>query len=201
MSVIGRTIATVSILAFAAVGVAACGSTAAPSGVPLTPLPVSAAVPEVNPAGDIPDNQVFVPWSPADGSFHLSVPEGWARSDNPDTTLFTDKLNSIGISVTAAPTAPTAQSELQAVDALNAGASGFATGDATTVDRKAGSAVLVTYNADGLADAVTGKRRNNDIERYTFWKDGTAVTLTLAGPHGADNVDPWRIVTDAFGWK
>ena len=39
------------------------------------------------------------------------------------------------------------------------------------------------------------------VERYEFWKAGTEVVLTLSGPQGADNVDPWRIVTDSFGWQ
>jgi len=30
---------------------------------------------------------------------------------------------------------------------------------------------------------------------------GTEVVLTLAGPKGADNVDPWRTVTDSLAWK
>ncbi|MDT4904221.1 MAG: hypothetical protein QOH52_2237, partial [Pseudonocardiales bacterium] len=38
------------------------------------------------------------------------------------------------------------------------------------------------------------------VERYEFWKNGNEVVLTLAAPVGADNVDPWRKVTDSFAW-
>jgi hypothetical protein len=31
--------------------------------------------------------------------------------------------------------------------------------------------------------------------------DGREVVLTLSGPKGADNVDPWRIVTDSLRWS
>jgi len=40
-----------------------------------------------------------------------------------------------------------------------------------------------------------------NVERYAFWRAGTTVILTLSGPQGADNVDPWRMVTDSFGWR
>jgi hypothetical protein len=39
-----------------------------------------------------------------------------------------------------------------------------------------------------------------DVQRYTFWKNGNQVVLTLSGAVGADNVDPWHIVTDSFRW-
>jgi hypothetical protein len=39
------------------------------------------------------------------------------------------------------------------------------------------------------------------VERYEFFRNGHTVTLTLAGPVGADNVDPWRRITDSFAWS
>ena len=39
------------------------------------------------------------------------------------------------------------------------------------------------------------------MERYTFWHDGQEAVLTLSGPKGADNVDPWRIVTNSLRWQ
>ena len=55
--------------------------------------------------------------------------------------------------------------------------------------------------ATSPADPVTGKTRVDAVERYVFFRAGKQVTLTLSGPNGADNVDPWRIVTDSFGWQ
>jgi hypothetical protein len=69
------------------------------------------------------------------------------------------------------------------------------------VTRKAGPAVLVTYQADSPPDPVTGKVVRDDVERYEFWRNGTEVALTLAGSAGSDNVDPWKIVTDSFAWR
>jgi hypothetical protein len=48
---------------------------------------------------------------------------------------------------------------------------------------------------------VTGKAKTDAVERYLFVHKGKRVTLTLSGPKGADNVDPWRLVTDSLSWK
>jgi hypothetical protein len=72
--------------------------------------------------------------------------------------------------------------------------------DVTTVNRKAGPAVLIRYSANSPIDPVTGKSVVDSVERYEFWRNGQEVILTLAGPQGADNVDPWRTVTDSFRW-
>jgi hypothetical protein len=164
-------------------------------------VPTSGA-PETNPAGDIPDNQVFIAYSPPSGGFSLKVPEGWARSEQGGVVVFTDNLNSIRMETVAAASAPTVASAQQGeVSAITAEVKNFAPGRVTSVTRKAGPAVLITYRADSSADAVTGKVRRLDVERYEFWRNGTQVILTLSGPQGADNVDPWRIVTDSFGWR
>jgi len=157
---------------------------------------------EVNPAGDIPDNQVFVAYTPPSAGFSLKVPEGWARTEAGGAVTFTDKLNSIRMESVAAATAPTPQSAEQTeLPAIRASAKNFRAGKVTTVTRKAGPAVLLTYGADSAPDPVTGKVVHDAVERYEFWRSGTEVILTLSGPKGADNVDPWRIVTDSFGWQ
>jgi hypothetical protein len=77
----------------------------------------------------------------------------------------------------------------------------FALREVTTVTRAgAGTAVLVRYRADGAPDPVTGKSVRDDVERYEFWRDGTEAVLALSGAQGADNVDPWKTVSDSFRW-
>jgi hypothetical protein len=155
----------------------------------------------VNAAGDIPDSQVFVPYVAPDQSFQVSVPEGWARTTDGTAVLFTDKYNSVRIESVQRPTAPdTASARADEVPGIAATAPAFALGDVTSVTRKAGPAVLITYTASSPADPVTGKSVTAAVERYEFWKNGQEVVLTLAGPKGADNVDPWRIVSDSFSW-
>ena len=162
--------------------------------------PADPNLPEVNAQGDIPDNQQYVAYTPPTRNFSVEVPEGWARTTSPTSATFTDKLNSIRVDVSARPSAPTPAGARAEVAALGAKAGHFAAGPVKTVSRKAGSAVVAFYRADAPADQVTGKVVNDDVERYQFWARGRLVTLTLSGPHGADNVDPWRIVTDSFRW-
>src|SRR5437879_4117008 len=77
--------------------------------------------PEVNPAGDIPDNQVFVVYTPPSGGFSVKVPEGWARTEAGGAVTFTDKLNRVRMETVAAASAPTVQSaQQQEVPAIQA---------------------------------------------------------------------------------
>ena len=163
---------------------------------------VNPNAPEVNAAGDIPDNQVFVAYAPPSGGFTVKVPEGWARSEVGGAVTFTDKLNSVRMETVAAASAPTVASVSQTdLPAIKAAARNFEPGTVKTVTRAAGTAVLATYRADAAPDPVTGKVVHDDVERYAFWRAGKTVILTLSGPQGADNVDPWKIVTDSFGWR
>lgn len=158
--------------------------------------------PEVSPAGDIPDNQAYVVFTSPDRGYSVKVPEGWARTANGGATVFTDKLNSIRIEPVSEPNAPTIASVTSLVlPKLAHGEKRFVPGKVSVVRRTAGSAVLVTYQADGPPAAVTAKVPHLAVERYEFWRNGRAVVLTLAGVKGADNVDPWKIVTNSFGWK
>lgn len=161
------------------------------------------AKPETQPiGGDIPDTQAYVSYLPRSGGYVLKVPEGWARTDSPTGVTFTDNLNTIRIDAAPAPSGPDVNSvrtgELSTLAAANPG---FQLKDVTIVQRPAGSAVLVTYLDDGPANAVTGKRDRQDVQRYEFWRSGNRVSLTLISPVGADNVDPWRKVTDSFAWQ
>ena len=185
----------------------ATSTSRAPEASPTTAAPASSAgvdpnAPEVNPAGDIPDNQVFVPYRPPGGQFTVKVPEGWARVVRGGTVSFTDKLNTIRMESGPASAAPTPASARQAeLPAIQAASRRYEAGTITQVRRAAGAALLITYKADAPADPVTGKVVHDAVERYEFWRDGTEAILTLAGPVGADNVDPWRIVSDSFRWR
>ena len=158
--------------------------------------------PEVNEAGDIPDNQVFVDYRAPSGGFSVAVPEGWARLEEGGAVTFTDKLNRIRVETVAASGAPTVQSVTQNdLPAIRAAAANFEAGTVKTVTRRAGTAVLATYRADAPPDPVTGKVVHDDVERYELWKAGTEALITLSSPQGSDNVDPWRTVTDSFTWS
>ena len=165
---------------------------------------VNPNAPETNPAGDISDNQVFVRYAPPGGGFTVKVPEGWARGGKGGAVTFTDKLNSVTMLATPMASAPTvASASSRELPAVRAASRNFQPGSATRVQRQAGAAVLLTYRADAAPNPVTGKVVRDAVERYEFWNPSTRTeaVLTLAGPVGADNVDPWRIVTDSFRWR
>lgn len=156
---------------------------------------------EVTPAGDIPDNQVYVAYAPPGAGFTVKVPEGWSRTSAGGATTFTDKLNAVRMELSPSERTATAASVTRAVlPQLAKTVPGYSAGKLTTVTRAAGSAVKVTYQATSAADPVTGKTHRSAVERYEFAKGGKVAVLTLSGPVGADNVDPWKIVTEAFRW-
>ena len=153
------------------------------------------------PCGDIPDTQAFVTFMSPDGTFSLKVPEGWSRAQTGSSTLFIDKFNSVRVETTTMPSPPTVASATAVeVPAIAAATPGFKLGTVSTVRRSAGDAVLVTYRADSTTDAVTGRSVRLEVERYEFAKNGQQAALTLSAPVGADNVDPWKTITNSFGW-
>jgi hypothetical protein len=183
------------------VSTVACGQSAPEAADGVAP-PGSAQGPEANPAGDIPDNQAFVPFTAADGTFSVTVPEGWSRAVTGSATVFTDKFNSVRIETKAQPGTPTvADAQATELPVIARQAQGFKPGKVSGEQRKAGPVVLLTYQAESPIDAVTGKSVPQQVERYEFWRPATEVMITLSSPVGADNVDPWRTVTDSFQWR
>jgi hypothetical protein len=175
------------VLAVAALALAACGSSPSSSSssapTPTAAKKGSTAAPkEVSPSGDIPDNQAYVTFQAPGAPFSVKVPEGWSQTQKGKTVTFTDKLNTIELAWGAAPAQAPSGAKV------------------STVKRTAGSAQRATYQAQSQPDAVTGKTRTNAVERYVFTQGSKRAILTLSGPKGADNVDPWRIVTDSVRW-
>jgi hypothetical protein len=189
-------------------GVVSCD----PHGKLPTSAPVASQQPtvDVGPAGDIPDNQAFVTFTAPDRTYSVKVPEGWSRTDTSGVVQFTDKLNTITLTVRPSVIAPTEdsvkviderrQQGQRELDAIATSASGFHPGDVSLVDRPAGQVILLTYGADSPPSPVTGKVVAQAVQRYEFYRPGVQVTITLSAPDGADNVDPWRTVTDSFAW-
>ena len=58
----------------------------------------------------------------------------------------------------------------------------------------------VASSANSAPNAVTGKQYRDEVERLEFFHNGTEVALTLSGPVGSDNKDPWRLVAESFRW-
>jgi hypothetical protein len=198
-----RTLAVAAAVLATAAVLVGCGTSAtAPSGSGAGSSTVTAPAPETNPAGDIPDNQAFVPFTPPGGLVAVSVPEGWARTTDGAATVFTDKSNTVRIETHTRATAPTTASvNADELPVIASSTPGYRSGTVTAVQRKAGPAMLITYQGTSPPSPVTGKTGTDAIERYEFWRDGREVILTLSGPVGADNVDPWRTITDSLQWR
>ncbi|SFL86264.1 hypothetical protein [Geodermatophilus ruber] len=184
---------TVATLLVAGCGPGAPGAPGAAGG------PASAS--ESNPLGDIPDNQVYVVHPSPDGRFSVQVPEGWARTDLPDGVSFTDKLNTVTVQELTGRPQPTPDSvRTDELTVVADGLAGVAVGDVTAAALPSGPALHATWSADSAPDPVTGRTVRDDVETFVFWRDGTEVLLTLSGPKGADNVDPWRQISQSFAW-
>jgi len=179
---------------------AASSTGASSSAAASSPTGAAPAGTETPPPGDIPDSTVYVAYRSGSSQYEVKVPEGWARTTSPAGISFTDKLNTITIQTSraAAPTMATARAA--EVPVIHRSVHGFVLAGLSTVNRAAGTAVLIRYSADSQPDPVTGKIYKDAIERYEFYRNGTEAVVTLAGPAGADNVDPWRTVTNSFRW-
>ena len=193
--------------AIVALGAAGCGASSSSSSSPSrTPSQSSKAAnpnaPEVNPAGDIPDNQAYVAYTPPGGGFSVKVPEGWSRTAAGGAVTFTDKLNSVRVESMAAQAPLSVRDARQTeMPKLASTVKGFKAGTVGAVTRHAGTAVRITYLATAKPNPVTGKTGHDAVERYVFFHKGHDVVLTLSGPKGADNVDPWRIITNSVRWS
>jgi hypothetical protein len=156
---------------------------------------------EDSPPGDIPDNIAFVPYRSGTGGFSITTPEGWSRTTSKDSVTFTDKLNTVQVSWAPAASAPTVKSATaDEVPALEQTVRAFSLVSAKSATLPAGQSVLISYQANSDPNRVTGKQYRQDVLRYELFHQGTQVNLTLLSPVGADNVDPWRIVTESFRW-
>jgi hypothetical protein len=192
-----------AVVGLTAIVLAACGSGGTPQqGSSADSNADSTPTAESNPPGDIPDTQVFVPFTPPKGLFTVSVPEGWARTDDGSATTFTDKLNAVRIETFARAVAPNTESvNVDELPGVATSTPGYRAGEITAVPRKAGQVMLITYQATSLPNPVTGKTGTDAVERYEYWRGGHEVVLTLRGPVGSDNVDPWRTITESLQWR
>ncbi len=157
--------------------------------------------PEVVSPGDIPDNQAFVAYVSATGFYSIKVPEGWTRTENADVVTFTDKFNSIGVKSENRATAPTIDS-IQSSGLTDVESDPtFKLGSVTKVKTGGGVAIRVTYEIGSAPNRVTKQSALLAVERYVYFANGHQVVVTLSGAKGADNVDPWKIVTDSVRVK
>jgi hypothetical protein len=166
------------------------------------PLPTQQAIePEQSPPGDIPDEQLFVPYQSPLG-FTIEIPEGWAKTENNNAVKFEDKYNIIDISVSDVTAAPTSQSvEGDIIPALVATDRAIEVSKISDVSLPGGAAVRIDYASNSDPNPVTNKQIRLEDNQYLFFKDGKLVTVNFAAPFGADNVDAWKQMAESFKWN
>jgi hypothetical protein len=200
-------VAGVSLGLVAAV-VSGCGSSSNSSATSASSTTKSSASGAVNPnakekspPGDIPDSTAYVRYSPAGGGFSVKVPEGWARTGSASKATFTSNLNSMTIESRSSG-APLSVASVKSGDAAAMAKSlkNFKLVSVAPVHRSGATAIRIRYQALGPANSVTGKAPADAGERYIFSHNGKLAVLTLEGPKGADNVDPWKTVSDSVRW-
>jgi hypothetical protein len=150
-----------------------------------------------NPPGDIPDDQVFVPYTSSAGGYGLKVPEGWARSERGTDASFIDKFDGIAVMVAAAGAAPTVS---DVVARLGKTEKALKVNGTKEIRLPAGSALLIKYESESETNPVTNKRVRLEKEAYVFYKNGRMAMLTLWAPRGADNEDQWKLISESFRW-
>ena len=202
---------------FGLVLLAACGSSksstagkppAGTAGKPSMSTTAKPTAPTANPnakeqlpPGDIPDNQVYVTYTPAAGGYSLSYPEGWSKRETPNAVTFAQYFNSIELVTTPATRAPTIASAQSLASSTLSSLAGYHLLKIDSGTRPAGPAVHIVYDATSPIDPVTGRTVTLEVERYLFWHKGTLLTIVLSSAKGSDNVDPWKTVTNSLVWK
>jgi hypothetical protein len=173
-----------------------------PAAAPLFAAGTEAAVaPEVSPPGDIPDNQAFVVYkSPA--GFSIKVPEGWARKEAPNQTVYNDKYNHISLTMTDV-SRPVDMAYAKSTLASELEKSGRAVKitKISEVKLKAGTAIKIAFDSNSEPNAVTNKQVREENELFYFTKGGKLLALQLSAPKGADNVDQWKLISSSFRWN
>jgi hypothetical protein len=176
--------------------------TQAASTAPPASAAESAAPIENNPPGDIPDTQAFTDYRSQPGGYHLQVPEGWARSEHGSSVVFSDKLNSVSVDVSAA-SGPRTPDTVRSTDEpkLRSTVRAFQEVKVETVTLPAGQAMLLRYRANSAPSDVTGKVYRLEVDRYEVYRSGKLAAISLGAPAGSDNVDVWKKISRSFGWS
>jgi hypothetical protein len=175
----------VALVAVGTMGPAAGVATAAQAPIPA----------EKNPPGDIPDSQVFIDFKSPSG-FSMRVPEGWSRTGTASGASFADKYDSIEVGIGASAAAPTVASvEANEAKALQTSDRAVKIASIKAAKLDGGDAVIIAYSANSDPSAVTNKQIRLERARYLIFKSGKLVTLDMAAPLGADNVDQWALMS------
>ncbi len=190
---------TSKILLMAAIGLALSPAAALAQTTAATPRETAVA-PEINPPGDIPDDQVFINYA-ADAGFSMPVPEGWARSTIDNGVRFADKYDAVEIQSMPAngPVTVDTVTASQAVALVGQGHAVEIT-KIHTMTLPSGDAIAIDYLSNSDVNPVTQRKIRLENRRIYLTHGGSEAVVTLSAPAGADNVDQWTMMANAFRW-
>ncbi len=181
---------------------AAAGGARLPTATP-SPEPTDAGT-DVSPAGDIPDNAVFLTHTSAAGHYSIQYVEGWQHQDLPDSGVeFRDKDSSEQVTLVPLPPGGDIQGYVVTVDepALKTSAASYQRLSVDTVGVRGTQVPHLRYTTLAPPNPVTGKRVLLDVDRYYVAGPARLAILTLSTPHGVDNVDAFRQMLESFAWR
>jgi hypothetical protein len=155
--------------------------------------------PDTNTPGDIPDTTAYIPYTNTGGGYTFVHPEGWAQSEQGTSVAFTDKYNGVSASVKTANGSPDVISA-QATDipALKVSEPAFEPVSVAEATLPAGRGVLIVYRRNSPPDPVTGRSVRQEVNRYEIFSGARVVTFDLIGAVGADNVDPYKRMSQSL---
>lgn len=185
-----KLLALISLSTLGAIVAIGCGGS---SGSPTTSEAQSAAT------GDIPDNQVFLTFHDKPAGYSISYPEGWSQKGSGADVTFSDKDNTIHVTVASGP-APTVASAKGDLAKLKRSDPSVSFGPPQQVTIKGAPVIKTTYTTLSPPDPVTGKRLTLTVDRYQYAHNGKRATVDLGTVKGVDNVDAYRMISQGFKW-
>ena len=194
------------VAACASAGSPTPGATAVGSGATASAPPASLVGPQPSePAGgttggDIPDNAVFLTYRGANPIFSIQYVEGWQVTSRPDGVVIRDKDSSETVAIVALQSDVAGYVRSTDLPALQAQA-GFQLIKQDTVKVGGSTYVHLAYNQISPPDSVTGKQVPQTVDRYYVAGPNGLAKVSLATPHGVDNVDAFRQMIGSFRWS
>ena len=159
---------------------------------------------EQSPPGDIPDNQAFVRYTPPRRRLLGQGARGLGALDRGRRGHVHRQAQHASGRAGQRRAAPDRAPRPRAVELpkLAQSVQGFKPGTVThRAARTAGTAIRITYLADAPAEPGHRQGVHGRGRALRLLPQRQGGVLTLSGPKGADNVDPWRIVTDSVRWS
>jgi len=152
--------------------------------------------------GDIPDSQTFIDYASPQRDYALKVPEGWARTGSERNVGFIDKFNGLRVELRdfAGPLDIASATSL-IVPEIERGGRAVAVKSVTSLQRKGGKAIVVTFESNSEPNPVTNKQIRLEDKVYLFLEKGKLAIVTVWAPWGVDNVDQWNLISDSFRWQ